>query len=827
LTGTIDCEYFTQLISLLFLTKETNIKKYILLLIVFVFLKPLILCAEKVERPLVGLVLSGGGAKGIAHIGVLKMLDSLQIPIDYIAGTSMGGIVGALYAIGYTGADIELIALSQDWQELFSDSPPRKFMSYLEKEDDSRFQFNLGLKGFTPVAPSGFIQGQKISLQFSSLTLSSEYIKNFDDLYIPFRCITADLISGKEVVLKQGSISKAMRATMSLPTIFAPVEWGDSLLIDGGALNNLPVDVVRSMGAEFIIAVDVGDFNKDRKELKSMINVLEQTFNLPLQERIHKHQHLSNLLITPKTENFSSSNFSKKAIKRIMRTGDEAANEFIDALTIAKFQYNLHRRDPHLDILEFSEPFIHGISITGNTTIPWEELYKLIGLQAGDVFISESFHEKISELRFSGRFASIEYEIRPVGESSIRLNIHVQEKEEPIIFGVYIDGYKRIPFKLIYNMLGFKTLQKLDIQLLHKRIDELYGLGYFDTITYEIEPASNGHVKLMIHIKEKHEQVVQLGIHFDGYYKLVASVGFRSPNFLLPGLQLKSLLQFSGRTLFDLRLSYPMRSKYFSLHPYINYIYKDHPLTIYNEYGNKIASYLDRSSTPGFGIKTLLGRFGAFEVGYNNEFIYVEPEIAFPDPEIFPSWDEELRILHAHLIIDSRDDAILPRNGLYINVLYENSTEIFNSDLIYNRYSANTNYHYTMLKYHSLKISGFYTWISSNTPRYKWFYQGGPDTFVGYDYFQLSGPNFGILRLDYRYEHKRDIFIKFIYNISKNYYSFPTNVPIADYFQGWGIGLKFLSIIGPLEIIYARGPKNVLKPVKTRNILYVQAGFNL
>lgn len=802
-------------------------KRLLIISIILIFIGPIILCAGKRDRPSVGLVLSGGGAKGMAHIGVLKMLDSLQIPVDYIAGTSMGGIVGALYAIGYKGTEIELIALSLDWQELFSDSPPRKYLSYLEKEDDSRFQFNLGLKGFTPVTPSGFIQGQKISLQLSSMTLSSEYLKNFDDFFIPFRCVAADLISGKEVVLKQGSIAKAMRATMSIPTIFAPVEWGDSLLIDGGALNNLPVDVVRSMGAEFVIAVDVGDFHKDRKKLKSMINVLKQTFNLPLQERIHKHQQMSNLLITPKTEIFSSSNFSKKAIRRIIQAGNEAAKEFIDALTIAKFQYNLHRRDPHLDVLEFSEPFIHGISITGNTTIPWEKLYNLIGFEAGDVFISESFHEKISELRLSGRFTSIDFEIRPVSESSIRLNIHVQEKTDPIIFGVYIEGNKRIPFKLIYNMLGFKALQKLDIQLLHKRIDELYGLGYFDTITYEIEPASNGHVKLIIHVKEKLQQVVQLGIHFDDYYKLVASVGIRFPNFFIPGFQLKSLLQFSGRTLFDLALSYPLRSRYFSLHPYINYTYKDYPITIYTEHGDKIASYMDRSSTPGLGIKLLFGRFGAFEVEYNNEFIFVEPDIAFPDPELFPSWNDELRKIQANLVVDSRDNAILPRNGLYLNALYENSMEFFKTDLIYNRYSADINYHYTVFKYHTFRMSAFYAWASANTPVYKYFYKGGPDTFVGFDHLQLAGPNLGIARLDYRYEHKRDIFFKFIYNISKNYYNYPSDIQIADYFQGWGVGVKFLSLIGPLEIIYARGPKNVSKPVKMRGILYVQAGFNL
>ena len=132
-------------------------KKLLFKLILLLLLIPAIIHAQKSDRPSVGLVLSGGGAKGMAHIAVLKMLDSLQIPVDYIAGTSMGGILGALYAIGYSGQEIELISQRQDWNELFSDSPPRKYLSNMEKEDDSRFQFKLGLEGFTPEPPSGFI----------------------------------------------------------------------------------------------------------------------------------------------------------------------------------------------------------------------------------------------------------------------------------------------------------------------------------------------------------------------------------------------------------------------------------------------------------------------------------------------------------------------------------------------------------------------------------------------------------------------------------------------------------------------------------------------
>jgi len=802
-------------------------KRLLIISIILIFIGPIILCAGKRNRPSVGLVLSGGGAKGLAHIGVLKILDSLQIPVDYIAGTSMGGIIGGLYAIGYSGLEIEKISRHSNWQELFSDSPPREFLSYLEKEDDSRFQATLGLEGFTPVQPSGFIQGQRISLKFSSLTLSAEYIKNFDDFFIPFRCVAADLISGKEVILKQGSLSKAMRATMSIPTIFSPVEWGDSLLVDGGVLNNLPVDIIREMGAEFVIAVDVGDYHNDRKELQSMLKVLEQTFNLPLQERILKHQQMSNLLIQPETGNFSSSDFSDEKVQQIIQIGDKTAQDFADALTIAKFQYNLHRRNPSIDVIEFSEPLIHGISITGNTTIPFFEMYNLIGLKPGDFYKSEAFNEKLSELSTSGKFESIDYEIRPIDQNSIRLNIKIREKEKPIIFGIYIKGYKRIPFKLIFNMLGLKALQPLDIDHLHQRIDELYGLGYFETISYEIEPASQNRIKLFIHVKEKPQKILQVGFHYDDYFKLVGSVGIRFSDFLGSGLRMKNLLQFSGLIRFNWSLSYPLRSGALGLFPYIRFKYKDIPVSIFEYTGEKIASYKDRSTSGGVGLKLLFFRLGMLELEYNTEFISVEPNIAFPDPELFPSWDPELRKLEANLKLDTRDNSILPRKGLFVNAIYENSTKALNSEISYNRLAVEFNSYLTLLKYHTLQLSGFYGWASLNIPVYKYFYHGGPKTFIGMDYFQLTGEHFAIARVDYRYEYRRDIFFKIIVNFSKNFRDYPYPHTVLKLIEGYGAGIKFLSLIGPLEIIYSRGNKSVFEPAAFRNIWYIQAGFEL
>src|SRR6056297_2086311 len=226
------------------------LKRLILILIFLLLVGNINPCkAAPVNRPKVGLALSGGGALGLAHIGILKKIDSLEIPVDYIAGTSMGGLVGGLYACGYSAKQIEKIVDDINWEHLFRDVPARKHLPYFVKQDLHKYQFNINMNKFQPEMP-GVINGQKVELLLSRLTYKYNTVRNFDKLPIPFRCVSVDLVSGTEVIHKSGVLSEALRATMSVPSIFAPVKMGDSLLVDGGLLNNIPVDVVKNMGGD-------------------------------------------------------------------------------------------------------------------------------------------------------------------------------------------------------------------------------------------------------------------------------------------------------------------------------------------------------------------------------------------------------------------------------------------------------------------------------------------------------------------------------------------------------------------------------------------------
>ena len=235
-----------------------------------------------VERPRIGLVLGGGGARGVAHIGVLQELERLQIPIDAIAGTSMGALVGGLYASGMTADELEALVQSLDWAGALTDQPARDDLSFRRKQDDRAYpiDFELGVRGTDFVLPEGVIQGHELDLLLRKLTLEVSDITSFDDLPIPFRAVAADIVTGDTVVMASGDLAMALRASMSVPGAFAPAEVDGRKLVDGGIADNLPVDIAREMGVDIVIAVDVEFPLYSEEELGSVLTVSEQVLTI-------------------------------------------------------------------------------------------------------------------------------------------------------------------------------------------------------------------------------------------------------------------------------------------------------------------------------------------------------------------------------------------------------------------------------------------------------------------------------------------------------------------------------------------------------------------
>jgi NTE family protein len=284
----------------------------------------------------IGLVLSGGGARGAAHIGVLKMLDALHVPIDAIAGTSMGAVVGGLYASGLSGAQIEQAMASVDWQSAFRDRPPRTELGFRRKEEDREYLVNLplGLQGKKLVIPKGLVQGQKLNETLRRLTLPVALVQDFDRLPTSFRAVATNLETGDAVVIGDGDLTTAMRASMSVPGVFAPVEYRDQVLVDGGLAENLPIDVARAMGVDVLIVVDAGFPLQSRKSLDSIPSITNQMLAILLgrdAERQLQTLGPSDIVISPNLGDFSSYDFVDTL--KIVNAGEAAAKALTSQLS--------------------------------------------------------------------------------------------------------------------------------------------------------------------------------------------------------------------------------------------------------------------------------------------------------------------------------------------------------------------------------------------------------------------------------------------------------------------------------------------------------------
>ncbi|MCU0253593.1 MAG: patatin-like phospholipase family protein [Acidobacteria bacterium] len=288
-------------------------------------------------RPKVGLVLSGGGARGAAHVGVLRVLRDLQIPIDYIAGTSMGSIVGGLYASGMSVEELEEVVDSTDWFDVFNDSSRRQNLSFRRKQDDAQVlsPIRIGLERGKAPFPLGLITGQKVGGMLRDFSITAAGIETFDDLPIPFAAVATDLATGEMVVLRRGSLSEAMRASMAVPGVFTPVEIDGRYLVDGGLVRNLPVDVVRAMGAEVVIAVDISTPLDSIAEIRTFFNVTGQMTGFQTRRNVLEQIETlgpHDVLIVPPLEGIRSGSFEPEKLKLAVASGEEATRARASAL---------------------------------------------------------------------------------------------------------------------------------------------------------------------------------------------------------------------------------------------------------------------------------------------------------------------------------------------------------------------------------------------------------------------------------------------------------------------------------------------------------------
>ena len=430
-----------------------------LILIVFL-LFPILCFTIQPDSLVVGLALSGGGAKGIAHIGVLKVLEEVGLKPDMISGTSMGSIIGGLYAIGYSADDLEQIVLSQDWNSLLRDEISLQNISIEEKDDFERYAGEFPISGNKISLPKGLVAGQNVSELISKLTLSTHHFSDFSELPIPFLCVATDIETGEAVVLDHGYLPEAIRASMSIPSAFTPIEMDGKLLVDGGLARNLPVQDLLNRGADFVISVDVGSPLRKREELNSLVDVMEQSIAFSSAEENKQARERSDILILPDVSEYSLLDFAQS--DSLIIRGERAAR------------------------VKFAE--LKKISI--KNTISSAASTPL--LQIDSLYITK----------------------------------------------IKIDGLDKVSKNLIIGKLRLEESKWTTIDRIEETIKRIYGSLYFERVTYQLIPTSEG-VELQIEVKEKTTDKFKFGLHYDSEFKSALLLNVTYRNFLVMGSKFK------------------------------------------------------------------------------------------------------------------------------------------------------------------------------------------------------------------------------------------------------------------------------------------------
>lgn len=446
--------------------------------------------AQTHSRKKVGVVLSGGGAKGMAHIGVLKVIEEAGIPIDYIVGTSMGSIIGGLYSIGYSPGQLDSMVRQQDWTFLLSDKIPRSEQNMAEREVSEKYVFSLpfGKNAKTEVS-GGLIKGQNLANLFSELTVGYHDSIDFNKLPIPFACVSENIVNGNEVNFHNGVLATAMRASMAIPGVFTPVRLDSMVLVDGGVVNNYPVNVARDMGADLIIGVDVQSDLKPAGELNSTGSILGQLINLMGLQQYKKNLKETDTYIKVNVEGYSAASFTPNAIDTLIHRGEEAALAQKHALMQLKHKLGLDstykpKAVPAYPYSPNRKVYVREITFDGLDEKDKKWLLKRCDLKENSEISIRRIEEATAILCSNLEYSNASYNLPEVPGGGYNLHFQLSKKyENKLNVGIRFDSEETASL-LINVTSNFRRKVPTTLSLTGR-----LGKRYAARIDYSFEPA--------------------------------------------------------------------------------------------------------------------------------------------------------------------------------------------------------------------------------------------------------------------------------------------------------------------------------------------------
>jgi len=767
---------------------------------------------NSIQRPKIGLVLSGGGARGLAHVGVLKELERHNIPIDIIVGSSMGAIIGGLYAAGYTTQQLTRMIDTTEWNSILSlsDDYDRRSLFLEQKQTADRNQLVIRFDGLTPVIPSSISTGQNLTRFLNTVTLQSLYHpeRTFDDFRIPFRAIATDMISGRRVIIGSGNLSEAMRASVGVPLLYSSVKKDSMQLIDGGLSSNIPVDVARSLGADIVIAVDVTSLLRTAEQLNMPWEIADQIIGIMAQTANRKALDEATVVISPLLGKRLPSDFTN--FDSLIFQGEAGAAAVIPRLrdSIAAAV----RRHPVPDTGTAQTPLIRSVSLTGVTAFAPNALLRpiacLLPSHATRAFLRQASDSVLSVYRAAG------YSLARIRD--MRFNDTtggaVFDVDEGVIDHIMLEGNTRSRDWVVWRELPFTTGDIFTYKGAERAIANLLATNLFEQAFIDFRYEGDRTV-IVIKVTERQAELIRLGIRIDNERNGQPMISLRDENvfgsateagFAFAGglrnrsyeAEIKTTRIFNSFFNFKLSGAHSFRDTYL--------FGGDSTLKSKSEFKRQqIGEYRTVTYGGAVAMGRQVERLGIVSLEYRIEGITLKGLRGIaPASESY-----SMHTFRFGSTIDALDRSPFPRTGSLLDVAWETSSmfspaasgfsKIFFSYQWYNSYSAR----------HTLRHHIRFGYADKTMPLSQQFPLGGESMLFGTREDDRFGRQLLLVNVEYRvalpFRIIWDTYASVRYDIGAVWPE-PENIRFIDMQHGIGGGLSIDSPLGPLSLSAGR-----------------------
>ncbi len=782
------------------------------------------------RRPMVAVVLGGGGARGLSHIGALKVFEEREIPIDLIIGVSMGSIIGALYAAGYSASELEEIVLESEWEDLLSEEIERKSLLASQQEAGGNYNFSIRFKGLKHYIPLGFSSGQKLTRQLNSLFLQAPYKPDpdFDNMKIPFRAVVTDLNSGKPVVYSKGDIIELLRASISIPLIFSPVEKEGMLLTDGGIVNALPTDIARELGADIIIAFNVASPLRTREHLELPWEIADQIITIMMQPSLKALKEKADVLIEPNLGSRLPSDFTN--LSNLILQGQLAAESSYDKIDSLLKNWNPSQNDttmilPQTKSLLMEPVSYSSIRIMGTNEFTPEALLRASKKdynQETAVNPQDLSEDIIRHYRKAGYSLA---EITDTRFNSINNSLEIIINEG-IISSIVVKGNNVTSKQVILNEFPLSAGDLFNIRKADKGLDNIYSTKLFRQVSLFVEKEDGGN-KVILRVVEQPYLRALLSVRSDRERTTRGKLELRHENLLGLGINTSvsgvlgdrdkiGHLRYRAPRFFNTILTNGIEVTYGSRD---NYLYADTSI----RKDKRIGEYNEKRLVASFILGAQVRRLGAA----TGEVLFISSNItdlSNAGSSVASENDNDIVAFRFRSTVDRRNSLPVPTAGQYSQFTYTFSTSSLGSEQGYTSFEGKFESYTTFKKRITFRPSTYFGIADLTMPFSEQFRFGGrtmlygtrENRFVGRKYFNSS------FEIRYRMPTKNYFNTHFSlrYDLGQMIRNPETPFDVDEFVSGYGIGIILETPIGPASVEWGKNSENVER-------IYITAGYDI